>query len=143
MSCIFQLYLVLQRDCSHPVSLTPGQLEPHRQLRQARPKHGAQTANTPEGSRRSRVFSFQSTRRAAVWAPAADVGHHNVPERKMCLHPKWLPQLKPNPNQGFPQDPGPLCPAPSQQKPWDRKGRRQQNGPLCSRKVQGGPGITQ
>lgn len=33
----------------------------------------------------------------AVWAPAADVGHHNVPERKMCLYPKWLPQLKPNP----------------------------------------------
>lgn len=64
MSCIFQLYLVLQRDCSRPVAPTPGQLEPHRQLRQARPKHRAQTANTPEGSRRSRVFSFQSTRRA-------------------------------------------------------------------------------
>lgn len=52
----------------------------------------------------------------AVWAPAADVGHRNVPERKMCLHPKWLPQLKLNSSQAFPQEPGLLCSPPSQQR---------------------------
>jgi hypothetical protein len=40
-----------------------GQLEP--QLWQARPEHRAQTATTPDSSKRSWMFSFQSSRRAS------------------------------------------------------------------------------
>lgn len=87
---------------------TPGQLELHRPLHQAR--RGTEPRRPPPQTAAREAGCFHSTALGgpAVWAPAAGIGHHGVPERKMCLHPKWLPPLKPNPSQGLPTS-CPLC----------------------------------